>query len=303
MNPTLVITGFLDHLLIERGISANTLLSYRYDLEGLQTFLQNYGESFATVNRQGLLDYLAHLHAGQLSVASVARKRSSLRRFFQYLAASGQRTDDPTTLISAPKPRRSLPKYLSEQEVEALLAAPNRSTPLGLRDAAMLEMLYAAGLRVSELVNLPSHGLDKEFGFVRIFGKGDKERVVPVGEQALELAELYQSQARPFLSGGGISDSFFLSIRGEAMTRQNFWYIITRYARGAGIQKPLSPHVLRHSFATHLLAHGADLRSLQTMLGHVDISTTEIYTHVARERLKQIHGRYHPRAELPHKAS
>jgi len=230
------------------------------------------------------------------SPRSVARQVSSVRRFYSHLAQTGARADDPTARLPAPRLGRPLPKSLTERDVEALLAAPETGTPVGLRDRAMLETLYATGLRVSELVSLPVARLNTRQGVIRVVaGKGGKDRLVPLGEEAIAWLERYLGEGRPAMLEGRHSDALFITSRGTAMTRQAFWYLIRRYALRAGIEKPLSPHTLRHAFATHLLDHGADLRSLQMLLGHADLSTTQIYTHVARERLKELHARHHPR--------
>ena len=220
---------------------------------------------------------------------------SSLKRFYQYALRQGILDADPTLNVDSPKLTRRLPKSLTEADVEALLAAPDTGTPLGLRDRAMLEVLYAAGLRVSELVSLHIAQLSQDMGVMRIIGKGSKERLVPVGEEALIWVRRYLAQARPTLLGSRPAEAMFVTARAESMTRQAFWYLIKRYALQAGITSSISPHTLRHAFATHLLNHGADLRVVQMLLGHSDISTTQIYTHVARERLKQLHAKHHPR--------
>lgn len=291
-----LIQQFLDDLLVEHGLAFNSLEAYRYDLEGAAAFLRERGRGLLDAQAGDLADYLADLVERRLAAASSARKLSALRRFYRDLVMRQERSDDPTSLLRRPRLQRPLPKTLSESEVEALLAAPDRATDLGLRDGAMLELLYATGLRVTELVLLAADGLNDSFGYVRVVGKGDKERVVPVGEAALEWVARYRARSRPVLLQGRHVPALFVTHRGEAMTRQNFWYLIRRHAAAAGIQKPISPHGLRHSFASHLLNHGAELRAIQMMLGHADISTTEIYTHVAKERLKQIHARYHPRS-------
>ncbi|MEO5363174.1 MAG: site-specific tyrosine recombinase XerD [Magnetococcus sp. DMHC-8] len=301
MQDSDLIRDFLDNLLVEQGLSANTLAAYRLDLEGLVAFLATQGRpervvTLATLTPEDLANFLEHLFAQRLTATTVARKMSAIRRLYRHLSVTEQRSDDPTRLMRSPKSRRSLPKIFDEAEVSALLAAPEQGTELGLRDAAMLELLYATGLRVSELVNLTTDGLDDQYGIVRVVGKGDKERVVPVGELALERVAHYRRAARPVLLAGQNTTALFVTARGGAMTRQNFWYIIRRHAVNAGILKPISPHLLRHSFAVHLLNHDADLRAIQMMLGHADISTTEIYTHVAKARMKQVHARFHPRA-------
>lgn len=296
MSDIQLLQRFLDDMLVEHGLSANTLEAYRRDLEGLSAYFESLGVGFLSAGHKDLSEWLGSLVRDRLAPASVARKRSAAGRMFRWLATLELRADDPTGLLETPKRGRRLPKVLSEVDVESLLAAPERSEELGLRDAAMLETLYATGLRVSELVGLTTDALDEGYGFLRVVGKGDKERVVPIGEVALDLIQKYMRQSRPVLLGKRAVADLFVTNRGKGMTRQNFWYIIRRHARDAGIQAQLSPHLLRHSFASHLLNHGADLRGVQMMLGHADISTTEIYTHVARERLKEVHQRFHPRS-------
>jgi len=296
MKDMPLIQDFLDDLMVEHGLAVNTLEAYRTDLEGVSQFLQGQKRTLSNARHEDLVGFFDQLFQQGLSPASVARKLSSLRRFYRYLALLEQRVDDPTRLLDSPKRWRHLPEILSESEVVDLLNTPERGTELGLRDAAMLETLYATGLRVSELVGLTTDSVDDSFGFLRVVGKGDKERMVPVGEMALELTARYRRESRPVLLKGKNTPALFVTNRGGAMTRQNFWYIIRRHARDAGIVKPISPHLLRHSFASHLLNHDADLRAVQMMLGHADISTTEIYTHVAKARIKRIHSQYHPRA-------
>ena len=287
---------FTDTLWLEDGLSPATLESYRRDLQQFSGWLQQkQGKQLIDAGHGDLLAYLAHRYAIGARPSSSARCLSSLRRFFQYALRQGKLKVDPTVNVDAPKRTRSLPKSLSEDEVERLLAAPASADPLGMRDKTMLELLYATGLRVSELVSLKLGQLSQDMGIVRIMGKGSKERLVPVGEVALDCARSYVSGARVLLLGERLSDALFVSQRGEAMTRQAFWQLIKRYALRAGIDKPISPHTLRHAFATHLLNHGADLRVVQLLLGHADISTTQIYTHVARERMKQLHAKHHPR--------
>lgn len=297
MNDVELLRQFLDNMLVEHGLSNNTLEAYRHDLEGLSSHLSHIGTSFLDAGHEDLCQWLGALVKQSLAPASMARKRSAAGRFFRWMAVSELRDNNPTELLESPKRGRRLPKVLSEADVESLLAAPDRSDDLGLRDAAMLETLYATGLRVSELVGLTTDALDEGYGFLRVVGKGDKERVVPIGEVALDLIHRYQRLSRPVLLGKRAVADLFVTHRGKGMTRQNFWYIIRRHALEAGIQAQLSPHLLRHSFASHLLNHGADLRGVQMMLGHADISTTEIYTHVARERLKDVHQRFHPRSD------
>lgn len=289
-----IIDRFLDALWLEQGLSDNTLAAYRADLRHCLRWLQQ--RDARTLEQAGagdLLGYLAELHSG--SVRTAARRLSSLRRFYGWLVREGQIQADPTARIEAPRLGRALPKSLTETEVETLLDAPDTESALGLRDRTMLEILYATGLRVSELVSLEVAQVNLRQGVVRVTGKGGKDRLVPLGEEALNWLQSYMHTARPDLLHGRQTDALFPTRRGGAMTRQAFWYLIRRYAVIAGIRKPLSPHVLRHAFATHLLNHGADLRVVQMLLGHSDISTTQIYTHVARERLKQLHARHHPR--------
>jgi integrase/recombinase XerD len=239
--------------------------------------------------------YLGHQFRKKARATSVARLLSVLKRFYRYLLRQGRIKGDPTLRIDAPKLPRSLPKSLTEDDVEQLLAAPRVEHALGLRDKAMLETLYASGLRVSELVTLKLTQVSLDMGVVRVVGKGSKERLVPLGEEAIEWIQRYLKEARPGLLAGRMSDEIFVTARGAAMTRQMFWHLLRRYTLQAGLRKAISPHTLRHAFATHLLNHGADLRVVQLLLGHSDISTTQIYTHVARERLKQLHAKHHPR--------
>jgi len=286
---------FLDALWMERGLSANTLAAYRADLGALGLWLAARDSRLAGAGRADLMAFLAERMSGGARPRSTARLLSSLRRFYRYLAREGRISEDPTLRIEAPRTGRPLPNTLTEEEVEALLAAPPLDTMLGLRDRTMLEVLYACGLRVSELVGLQLGQVNLRQGVVRITGKGGKERLVPLGEEALAWLERYLREARPSLLQGRSGSALFPTGRGETMTRQAFWYLIKRYALSAGIAKPLSPHTLRHAFATHLINHGADLRVVQLLLGHSDLSTTQIYTHVARERLKELHARHHPR--------
>jgi integrase/recombinase XerD len=286
---------FLDALWMERGLSENTLAAYRRDLEGLGRWLWGRELTLAGAARDDLIAYLQERSEQGAKPRTSARLRSTLRRFYRYLVREKQREDDPSARIDAPRLGRPLPDTLTEAEVESLLAAPQVDTPLGLRDRAMLEVLYATGLRVSELVGLGLSQVSLTQGLVRVMGKGSKERLVPLGEEAMAWIERYLAHSRPALVAGSPSEALFVSLRGEAMTRQTFWYLIRRHARTAGIGKKLSPHTLRHAFATHLLNHGADLRVVQLLLGHSSLSTTQIYTHVARERLKTLHSRHHPR--------
>jgi integrase/recombinase XerD len=287
---------FQDALWLEDGLSRNTLDSYARDMRLLAHWLERtHGRTLIDAQHADLLGYLAHRAQRKSRPSSSARLLSSMKRFYQFALRRGKVTLDPTLNIAAPKRARRLPASLSERDVDALLAAPAVDTPAGLRDKAMLEMLYASGLRVSELIGLTLAQLSADMGVVRVLGKGSKERLVPVGEEALAWVARYRREARPALVGTRPSDALFVTARGEPMTRQAFWQIIKRYAARAGISSSISPHTLRHAFATHLLNHGADLRVVQMLLGHADISTTQIYTHVARERLRQLHAKHHPR--------
>lgn len=286
---------FLDVLWMEQGLSDHTLAAYRADLKGVAVFLMKQAKTLVTAQRHDLLAYLTQRVKAGARPRTTARLLSSLRRFYQYLVREGRLQVDPSAQIDAPKLGRPLPKALTEAEVESLLQAPDVTQLLGLRDRAMLELLYASGLRVSELVNLQVSQVNQRQGVLRVVGKGNKERLVPLGEEAAEWLERYLEEARSSLLQGKLNDELFVTQRGAAMTRQAFWYLIKRYARKAGIAAGLSPHGLRHSFATHLLNHGADLRVLQMLLGHSNLSTTQIYTHVARERLKGVHAAHHPR--------
>ncbi|TPW18227.1 MAG: xerD [Halothiobacillaceae bacterium] len=290
-----IIATFVDRLWLERGLSDNTRLAYGSDLRLLALWSARQQRELLHLQRVDLLRYLSERAKEGMTARSTARLLSSLRRFYRYWVREGLVSEDPTALIDLPKLTRALPKSLTEADVERLLAAPPREGEIGLRDRAMLELLYACGLRVSELVTLTVERVNLRQGVIRVTGKGDKERLVPMGELCLEQLESYLQQARVVLLKGRSSSDLFITQRGDAMTRQGFWYLIKRYARAAGIEKPLSPHTLRHAFATHLLNHGADLRVLQLLLGHSSVSTTQIYTHVARERLKQLHAEHHPR--------
>ncbi len=289
------IERFLDALWMERGLRVATLVAYRTDLHGLAAWLTRRSCTLMAAQRSDLLEYLANQVQRGLSARSTARLLSSMRRLYQYLVREGVLTADPTAGIDAPRLERSLPRSLTEEEVERLINTPPVRLPLGLRDRAMLEVLYASGLRVSELVTLGVSQVNYRQGVVHVRGKGGKERLVPLGDEALHWLERYLEDARPQILKGAMSDTLFVTQRGAGMTRQAFWYLIKRYARQGGITRHLSPHTLRHAFATHLLNHGADLRVLQMLLGHSDLSTTQIYTHVARERLKDLYARHHPR--------
>ncbi|MGW8227997.1 MAG: site-specific tyrosine recombinase XerD [Gammaproteobacteria bacterium] len=290
-----LIEQFLDAIWMERGLSENTLVAYRNDLTGYARWLSAQNADLLLVGRDQVRAYLAHRVTRKASPRSTARLLSTLRRFYAWLRRENRISEDPTALIETPKLGRPLPKTLTESEVEALLAAPDVATLLGLRDRTMLEVMYASGLRVSELVNLTATQVNLQQGVIRVIGKGNKERLVPLGDEALSWLERYVREARNALLNGHTCDALFVTQRREAMTRQAFWYMIKRHARCAAIEKELSPHMLRHAFATHLLNHGADLRVVQMLLGHSDLSTTQIYTHVARARLKELHARHHPR--------
>jgi integrase/recombinase XerD len=296
MSGISLLDEFCDALWLEDGLARNTLTSYRLDLAQFAGWLGNdCGKELLTASHADLLAYLAHRVSAKAKATSTSRLLSSLKRFYQYALRQGKITADPTLNISTPKLPRGLPKTLTEQDVEKLLAAPDVTDPLGLRDRTMLETLYASGLRVSELVTLNVGQVSQDMGVVRIVGKGAKERLVPLGEEALNWMKRYVKEGRPQILQQRVSDAMFVTGRGGAMTRQSFWHLLKRYSAQAGLTKPISPHTLRHAFATHLLNHGADLRVVQLLLGHSDISTTQIYTHVARERLKQLHAKHHPR--------
>ncbi len=289
--------SYLSYLRVEKGLSPNTVAAYRLDVGQFLQFLSQRGSPAPPqVDKDLLVDFLQTLYA-RVSARSVRRKIVSLRSFFRFLQLDGFTEHDPTETLESPRTWWTLPRYLTPSQVEALLAAPDRSTRNGYRDRTMLEVLYATGLRVSELVRLRTEDLNFEYGFVRTLGKGSRERLVPLGEVAFAHVREYLERVRPKLARGRRPSHYlFLSQKGGPMTRQNFWSIVTRLGRQAGLEGKLSPHVLRHSFATHLLENGADLRAVQLMLGHADISTTQIYTHVTRERLKKIYDRFHPRA-------
>jgi len=286
---------FIDRLWLEEGLSRNTLESYRRDLAQFAEWLEKDGAVLLLQSGRAEVEHYLAARFPQVKPRSISRLMASLHRFYRYALREGKISVDPTLQIASPKLPRSLPKSLGEDEVVALLNAPDVQQLLGLRDRAMLETLYATGLRVSELVNLKVSEVSLDMGVVRVMGKGSKERLVPLGEEALDWIRRYLEQSRPMILEQRLSESLFITQRGEAMSRQAFWYLIKRYAKLADITKPMSPHVLRHAFATHLLNHGADLRVVQMLLGHADISTTQIYTHVARERLKQLHAQHHPR--------
>jgi len=287
------IDRFLDALWMERGVSENTLAAYRSDLQKYALWLDINKCQMIAAQEADLRNYLASMKGR--TARTMARHLSSIRSLYSYLVREGIMQHDPGARVEAPKIGRQLPKSLTETEVESLLKAPDTGTPLGLRDRTMLEILYASGLRVSELISLQTGQVNLRQGVVRVLGKGSKERLVPLGEESIEWLTRYQDSARKELLGKNISDALFPTKRGDAMSRQAFWYLIKRYAVIAGINKSISPHMLRHAFATHLLNHGADLRVVQMLLGHSDISTTQIYTHIAQERLKNLHAVHHPR--------
>jgi integrase/recombinase XerD len=290
------IDRFVDALWMERGLSRNTLAAYRADLRTAAAFLAARGRRLAEAAETDLLALLARRVEQGARPRTTARLLSTLRRYYRYELREGRRRDDPTAQIEGPRLGRPLPHSLSERDVEALLDAPDTERAEGLRDRAMLELLYACGLRVSELVALELGALNLRAGVVRALGKGDKERIVPLGEEAVRWVQRYLNRARPeLLHGAADCDAVFVTRRGRGMTRQAFWQLIRRHARTAGIERPLSPHTLRHAFATHLLNHGADLRVVQLLLGHSDLSTTQIYTHVAQARLSALHAAHHPR--------
>ncbi len=288
---------FINYLKVERGLAENTLAAYSRDLSSYLGFLVERLKlkQPAEIDHQAVSKYLVRLTEDGLSARSRARSLSAVRMFHRFLLRENYCSNDPTALIESPRVLPGLPKLLSQQQVEALLAAPGDGTPLALRDRAMLETLYATGMRVSELVGLRLIDLKLDIGCVNAFGKGGKQRLIPLGEMALEIIHDYLQNGRPRLQGKKASEQLFLNRSGRPMSRQGFWKNLKRYALLAGIRVQVYPHLLRHSFATHLLENGADLRAVQTMLGHVDISTTQIYTHVIQERLKQLHQRYHPR--------
>jgi integrase/recombinase XerD len=284
---------------VEKGLSANTVSAYRRDLIKFEAFAKKRKLALEAVSRDDLVDFLAGLYREKLESRTVARQLVTLRNFFRYAQIQDLISTDPSANLESPKIRRSLPGYLRLEEVERLLTQPDANAALGLRDRAMLEVLYSTGLRVSELVGLRVGDLDSKAGCVRCIGKGDKERIVPVGRKALAMVEKYLEQARPEIlrqAKALNSAALFVNKRGVALSRVGVWKILSAYGRRAGLRVALTPHMLRHSFATHLLERGADLRSVQLMLGHADISTTQIYTHVVEERLKQIYKAHHPRA-------
>jgi integrase/recombinase XerD len=297
MEISATISSFLTHVKVEKGLSSNTVSAYRRDLVKFDVFAQKRKLTLESVSRGDLVEFLAGLYRLKLESRTVARHLVTLRNFFRFAQVQELITTDPSINLESPKIRRSLPGYLRLEEVERLLEQPDSATALGLRDRAMLEVLYSTGLRVSELIGLRVNDLDSKVGCVRCIGKGDKERIVPVGRKALIMVEKYLRDARPKLLGKlRGSPTLFVNRRGVSLSRVGVWKILSGYGKRAGLRVSLTPHMLRHSFATHLLERGADLRSVQLMLGHADISTTQIYTHVVEERLKQIYKAHHPRA-------
>ena len=290
---TKLIDQFIDYYWLSTGASKNTLAAYRSDLKIFNKWLAE--KSFISVNSKHIQDYFSDRQKNNIGSSTQARILTCLHSFYQYLLANQLIKKDPTEQLSHPKLEKKLPVFLNIQEVEKLLEAPSSSSLFGQRDRAMLELLYSCGLRVSELINLSYHNINLKEEFIRIHGKGNKERVLPMGEMAIDYLMKYETNARPMLLKNGQSDSYFLSNRGSAMSRQNFFYIIKAYANQVGIDKPLSPHSLRHAFATHLVQKGADLRSVQLMLGHSDISSTQLYTHIQNAQLKAQHAKHHPR--------
>lgn len=296
MESSIDIDHFLDVLWAERGVSQNTLDAYATDLRQFDNWLKNHAVTLLSVGKGDLQAYLAWRWQQKHKPNSIARFLASCRRFYRFQLREGKIAEDPTAELESPKLGRKLPDALTETDVNALLDAPDTTTSLGMRDKAMLELLYAAGLRVSELVSIRQNELSLQQGVIRIIGKGDKERLIPIGETAIDWLMNYLNGARQdLLAKKGISDFLFVTTRGSEMTRQAFWYLIKKYAVQAGIPQSISPHTLRHAFATHLLNHGADLRVVQLLLGHSDLSTTQIYTHIAQARLEELHRQHHPR--------
>lgn len=292
-----LLDSFLTYLTVEKGLSKNTLESYGRDVRKFLLFLEE-GQikTIQEIKYENILDFLSHFKKQGFSDTTTVRTIVSIKQFFKYLLLEKIIKEDPTSQIRTPKMKKSIPGVISLEDVERVLASPNESTPEGIRDLAMLEVLYATGIRVSELIWLKLNEVNFEMGFVIVYGKGSKERIVPIGGQAQEKLRTYMELSRPLLLKSRDSKELFVTRRAKAMTRQGFWKLIKNYALKAGITKQISPHTMRHSFATHLLERGADLRTIQIMLGHSDISTTQIYTHVENERLKEIHKKYHPRS-------
>jgi integrase/recombinase XerD len=298
MELTNAVSSFLTHVKVEKGLSVNTYAAYKRDLSKFEEFAKKRKLELKKITRDDLVDFLAGLYRQKLESKTVARHLVTLRNFFRFARVQEAIADDPAVNLESPKIRKSLPGYLRLEEVERLLQQPDANTPFGLRDRAMLEVLYSTGLRVSELTGLKVADMDTKVGCVRCIGKGDKERVVPVGKKALAIVERYLREGRPEIVKNARTSSAFLFVnrRGGKISRVGVWKILSNYGKRAGLRTSLTPHMLRHSFATHLLERGADLRSVQLMLGHADISTTQIYTHVVEERLKQVYKAHHPRA-------
>ena len=292
--PRNIESEFLNFLRVEKGLSSNTLVAYRSDLDKLKRFASSLGKEIQSLEREDVRAFLKRLHGSGLDPRSVARVLVTARSFYRFLQLDGHLKRDPTANLESPKTWQSLPKFLLPEEVERLLESPDISTSLGVRDKAMLEVLYATGLRVTELVSLKQTDLNMEAGFLLTLGKGSKERLVPLGKKAVQWTNSYLS-IRPSLVRGNKTSALFVTARGTPMSRQAFWKLISEYGEKAGIGH-VTPHLLRHSFATHLLENGADLRSVQLMLGHSDVGTTQIYTHVTNERLREVYKKYHPRA-------
>ncbi|GIW47166.1 MAG: tyrosine recombinase XerD [Deltaproteobacteria bacterium] len=297
MGTDTVVDSFLSYLRVVKGLSKNTVESYQRDISRFARYLEDKEiYDLNSVDYRTVLDFLSYLKARGLGARSVARALVSVRQFFKFLLLEKVVSKDPVFLIRSPKVQKKIPEVLSIEEVDALLSVPDESTAEGIRDRAMLEVLYATGIRVSELVLLELNSVNLELGYVVVYGKGSKERLVPIGQKAKEKLRQYLGTSRPYLLKNKSSSYLFVSRRGKRLTRQGFWKILKGYVVRAGISKNISPHTLRHSFATHLLQCGADLRTIQLMLGHSDISTTQIYTHIERERLKEIHKKFHPRS-------
>jgi len=290
------VTDYLNHLRAERGLSPNTISAYRSDLQKLQAWAASREQAIEAIKPRDVAAFLAHLRALGLSARSAGRAVHAIRGFFRFLVREEKLAEDPMENVRSPRPFKPLPRFLNRAQVEALLQAPDLTTPLGLRDKAILETMYASGLRASEVTHLKTENIDPDIGLLRIFGKGRKERLVPIGSSALAAILKYEQQGRPKLLKKKNTRELFLNHAGAGLSRMGLWLIVRRHALAAGVAGILTPHVLRHSFATHLLENGADLRALQAMLGHADISTTEIYTHVTRERLRQVFDKFHPRA-------
>ncbi|MGI5853680.1 MAG: site-specific tyrosine recombinase XerD [Bacillota bacterium] len=291
-----LLQNFLAYLAVEKGLAENTVQSYGRDLKNFFTYLTAKKITLDHVTQTTIISYLLHIQGKGLATSTVSRNLASLKSFFHFLVRENVLTSDPTLNLESPKQQKKLPQILTTKEVSMLLSIPDLTTTAGLRDKAMLEMLYATGLRVSELTGLDCKDVDIEFGYVKCLGKGSKERIVPLGSVAIRVLKDYLQRGRPELVSGAKCDAIFLNHHGQRLTRQGFWKIIKKYADSLGTDKTITPHTLRHSFATHLLENGADLRAVQEMLGHADISTTQIYTHLTRSRLRKVYDQTHPRA-------